>query len=254
MKKITLSLLAVSVALLASPGHTHHGGGTTMATFVNDVIDNTNQIKFANSGATWGTTGTLVIDEDINILDVALRYNPTANWGLDARIPIVNNDITDETGIGDFSISGNYHFGTPDSEYGTNITTLRYKNASGDVDKGLGTDEDSYTLSHTVAKAFPNGFSFHGLATYTLNSGDIEDSFALMAGTSHQCLLTDKAVTNAKITYFHQDDFSATDLWIEWSNTNVLKGVPLAGGIKIPLQDDFDKTFLFYLSASGFFE
>ncbi len=257
MTKVTLSLLAASTLLLASPSHSG-GEFATLNTFINDVIDNTNQIDFANSGKTLGATGIFVFAEDVQALDIALRYNLNANVGFDARLPIVKNDFSDETGIGDFSVSTNYHFGQPESEYGTNITTLRYKTSTGDVDDRLGTDESAVTLSHTIAKDLSNGFSFHGLATYSMNSGDIEDSFALMAGTSHQCFFSENVTTNAKITYYNQDDLSAADLWIQWSSTKIITDIPLSAGIKIPLLNDYDgedldKTVLFYVSASNFY-
>ncbi len=66
-------------------------------------------------------------------------------------------------------------------------------------------------------------------------------------------------ITNAKITYFNSGDYSAADIWVEWSSKKIVDGVPLSAGFKVPLYNDFDgndvdKTFLLYLSASSFFE
>ena len=260
MKKITLALFACSVLLSAAPWGHHHINSefATQQMFTNDIIDNTDQIEFVNSDKQLGATGTLEIGDDIDLIDLSMRYQPIDHLGFDIRLPVVSNDIVDEFGIGDFSLSANYHFGRPEEDFGTNITTLRYKTTSGDEDKGLGTGEGSFTLTHTTAKDIAGGFRLHGLLTYTFNSGNIDDSFALMFGGSHECLLSEYVTTNAKITYFDQDKLSVADLWVEWSTKKIIPDAPLSAGFKIPLVNKFDgdslnKTVLFYVSASSFF-
>ena len=225
----------------------------------NDIIDHSNQIEFANQGAgAMALTGALSLGSDVKLIDVVPRYNPTGNLGFDARLPIVNNSNTDKFGIGDISLSGNYHFGNLDSEYGTNITTLRYKASTGSDTDGLGTGEGSITLTHTLAKNLDGDLRLHGLLTYAMNMGDIDDAIALMGGVSHTGLINNVA-SNAKFTYYTQGDFTAADLWVELSSKKLIDGVPLATGLKIPLIDsydgtDLDKYFLLYASFTGFFD
>jgi len=272
MKKITLGLVACSALLMASP---HHAPDfpTELVTMignqglVNDVIDHMNQVDMANKPAgTTGVTGQIVAGGDnVNLFNVSVRHNFNANVGVDFKLPVVMSEgdygmeSWDETGIGDISVAANYHFGTPASEYGTNITTLRYKSTTGDDEKYVGSGEGAFTLSHKIAKDLQNGFSFHGLASYTLNDGEVEDSMLFMVGTSHQCLLSDKAVTNAKFTYFDDGDTTVADIWLEWNSDKVFAGIPVGAGIKIPIIDeymDYDgtKAVMVYLSTSGFFE
>ena len=261
MKKITVAFFASSALLLAAHWEHHHEASSEFATlqmFTNDIIDNTHQIEFANSDKQLGGTGTVEVGDDVDLLDLSVRYQPIDHLGFDARLPVISNDIADEFGVGDFSLSANYHFGQPDADFGTNITTLRYKTTSGNEDKGLGTGEGSFTLTHTTAMDIAGGFRLHGLLTYTLNSGDIDDSFGVMFGGSHECLLSEYVTTNAKITYFDQDKLSVADFWIEWSTKKIIPGAPLSAGLKIPMINKFDgdslhKPFLFYVSASGFF-
>ncbi len=275
MKKVILPLLLMSGALFASPGGhcyfngttlvcpTHHEGPNTselatLETFKDDVIDHTNQIEFANRGKDAAAiSGTLSIGKDIKFIDVVPRYNPTGHIGFDARLPIMQNSNTDKFGIGDISLSGNYHFGNLDSEYGTNITTLRYKASNGNDTDGLGTGEGSITLTHTLAKNLDGDLRLHAFITYAMNMGDIDDAIAFMGGISHTGLITNVA-SNAKFTYYKQGDLTAADLWVELSSTKIVDGLPLSTGLKVPLIDsysgnDLDKYFMLYASMTGFF-
>lgn len=277
MKKITLLLAFATTFALASEHHgcyydvwsstyicPHHHISTselaTLETFKNDIIDHSNQVEFANRGeGAMAVTGAVSIGKDIKLIDVVPRYNPTGNLGFDARLPVMQNSNTDKFGIGDISLSGNYHFGNLDSEYGTNISTLRYKASTGSDTDELGTGEGSITLTHTLAKNIEGDMRIHGLLSYAMNMGDIDDAIALMAGVSHQGLLPDVGVVNAKFTYYNQGDVTAADLWAEFSSTKLIDGVPLATGLKIPLIDsyngkDLDKYFLLYASFTGFFD
>ena len=266
MKKITLALLASASLLMASDHHEEPNNElVTYQTFTNDIIDNTNQVEFVNSGKKMGATGIVGVGDKHNIIDLALRYQPIDHLGFDIRLPIQDNDFTDETGIGDASVSVNYHFGQFADTFGTNIFTFRYKSTSGDEDKGLGTGEDAYTLTYTMANEITDDVRFYGLLTYTMNPGeytdsttgtviDYDDSYAGMLGASYESTVS----TNAKVTYFGQDDLSVSDFWIELSTKKVIPNVPLAIGVKIPITNkddnfDYDKTYLFYLSVSSFF-
>ncbi len=276
MKKVLLSLALSASALLASAGcHWEFINGTwvehcptamgtselaTMQTFKNDVIDHTNQIDFATKGeGAMAVDGTLSIGSDIHYVDVVPRYNPTGNLGFDVRLPIVRNGESDEMGIGDISTSANYHFGTLESEYGVNISTLRYIASTGDEDNGLGTGSGAIVLTHALAKDLNQELRVHGLLNYThYMDDDYDDSIALMGGISHMGLLPNVAVANVKFTYFMEDKLSVADLWAELSSTNIVPGIPLSSGIKIPLIDsydgsDLDKTFMIYVKAMGFF-
>lgn len=274
-------LLAAPLALMASPGHCPGGyydwlTGTyicpssvgigsaselaTLETYKNDIVDHTNQIEFANKGEdAMGIGGSIGIGKKIKWIDIVPRYNPTGNIGLDARLPLVQNSETDKFGIGDFSISGNYHFGNLNSEYGTNITTLRYKSATGDLKDGTGTGESAISLTHTLAKNIGSDLRVHGLAQFTYNMGDVENSIAIMGGLSHTELIPQTAVANVKFTYYHQDKLTVADLWMELSSSTVVPDVPLSAGLKIPIMNDLDgadpeKYFMLYATMHSFFD
>ncbi len=265
MKKVILSLTLASTVLLSSGytydehGHEHLGTAeiATLEVFKNDIIDNSNQIEFATKKeGTVAVSGTLSIGNEIKYFDITPRYNITENIGLDARLPIVQNSDTDKFGIGDFSVAGNYHFGNPGSQYGTNISTLRYKSSTGSDTDGLGTGEGTISLTHTLAKNLQNSLRVHGLVTYQMNMGDIDDAIAIMGGLSHTNLI-DYAIVNTKLTYYTRGNLSVADLWAELSSEKMI-GLPFSAGIKIPLINsydgtDLDKSFVFYLSATGFF-
>jgi len=267
MKKITLALLACSALLMASRDHGTTSEQATLQTFTNDIIDNTNQVEFANSDKKMRATGIVGVGDEHNIIDLALRYQPIDHLGFDIRLPIQENEISDETGIGDASASVNMHFGQTTDSMGTNIFTFRYKSTSGDEDKGLGTGADAYTLTYTMANDLTEHVRFYGLATYTFNTDDkndneIEDAYAGMLGTSYESTVS----TNMKMTYFEQDipggadTLTVLDFWLEFSTKKIVPNVPMALGVKIPIISEFDKdttdldkTYLFYFSMSSFF-
>ncbi len=279
MKKVIATLALGAVALLASPGH---GDGcvynwatgeydcpamsvsgtselATLQTYKNEIVDHTNQVEFAKKGeGAMAVSATASFGKDIHYVDIVPRYNPTGNLGFDVRFPLIQNGESDEFGIGDISASSNYHFGNLQGDYGFNLTTLRYIAATGDDEKGLGMGEGAVALTHTLVKDITADVRVHGLVNYTMIMGDIDDSMALMAGVSHMGLIPSVAAVNAKFTYFAQDKLSVADLWMELSSTNIVPGVPLSGGLKVPLMDDYDgeeldKAFMLYVSAMGFF-
>ncbi|RLA72663.1 MAG: hypothetical protein DRG24_02345 [Epsilonproteobacteria bacterium] len=275
MKKITLALLACSALLTASSGHDHGHGKTseqaTLQTFTNDIIDNTTQVEFANSDKKMGATAIVGVGDEHNVLDLALRYQPINHLGFDIRLPIVDNEVTDENGIGDFSASANLHFGKFSDTMGTNIFTFRYKSTSGDEEKGLGSGADAYTVTYTMANDLSSHIRFYLLGTYTFNSDDdsdsknvieYEDAYAGMLGLSYESTVS----TNTKVTYFEQDipggadTLTVADFWLEFSTKKIVPNVPMALGVKIPIVSeydkdliDLDKTYLFYFSMSSFF-
>ncbi len=232
-----------------------------------------------------------IYSDKIQIFNIPLGMQVGYGFGVEANVPVVfvDKDVSasgkSESGIGDISAGINYHFGTPASN-GLSIVTVLYKSTTGDEKKSLGSGADAYTLSYNYTKLFNGKYTLHLIGSYTLNSDytnqwntkiDYGDSYMAVIGGSMPCLLSDKVTTSAKLTYFHADktkdtyqngnsweygETDVTDLWIQWDSTQLLSGIPLGLGVKIPLQNEVknswgtknpDKKFSFYLSVSGLF-
>lgn len=275
---------------------------TNQSTVTNIIVD---QVKSSsierNSKSTQSATSfsgyagaQMVYSDDIKIFNIPLGLDVGYGFGVEMNVPIVSVEIdrvlgddTTNTGLGDISVGGNYHFGTPSSS-GLSIVTLLYKTTTGDEEKYLGSGADAYTFSYKYSKLVDEKYTLHLLGSYTINNDysrttpwntmvDIEygDSYMVVMGGSMPCLLNDKITTSAKLTHFHADETTnkyqgggefkygetdVTDLWVQWDSTELVSGVPLGFGIKIPLQNevknsrqDPDKTFSFYISAAGLF-
>ena len=225
-----------------------------------------------------------IYGDKIQVFNIPLGLDVGYGFGVEANVPIVfaKKDVTptleDESGLGDVSGGLYYHFGAP-SGSGLSIVSTLYKSTTGDEKKGLGSGADAYSLSYKYAKLFEGKYTLHLLGSYTLNTDytdqwgvktDYGDAYMGMIGGSMPCLLSDKVTTSAKLTYFHANEndvggfkygeTDVTDLWIQWDSTQLLSGVPLGVGVKIPIQNkvknaikDPDKTFSFYLSVAGLF-
>ncbi|MBU0721711.1 hypothetical protein KJ877_10240 [bacterium] len=271
MKKITLSLLAVSTLVFGSPFHNADttDGDTLIInqTVVNDVVSDAPKVDFVSSDKTVGVTAQYIYSNDISLLNVPVGLNIGSNFGLEVNIPLVSVKVasTTESGLGDISVGGNFHFGKPWDPSGTNITTLLYKTTTGDKDKVLGSGYEAFTLSHRITKDIDTRYQVNGLLSYTVNDEMISgNSYMVMAGGSMPCLFWDKVKTSAKVTYFGVDavngfgELKSGNLWLSWNSSKIVNGVPLGLGVKIPLLEEIDgvekdKTVLFYLSASSFF-
>ncbi len=274
MKKIALSLLMASVIVLGSEEGT--SDSTTYIinqSTVNDVVNSTNRVDFATSKERFSAGVELVYTENVTIVNIPLSANIGSHYGVEANIPVVKatDPFTgdENTGLGDISVGGNYHFGKPSQKFGNNITTFIYKTTTADEKKGLGAQEPAYTLSHRITKDITHTFQGNALVSYTINDEkDAGNAYMLMVGGSRPCMLNSNIRTNVKLTYFHSDshdwfgfdvgEVNSADFWIGWNSKKIIKDVPLGFGIKIPLMNEVDgkskdETMLFYLSASNFF-
>lgn len=272
MKKISLAVL-LSFSLLYSSefdwektdGEVYIGSQS----IVNDVIGSTNKIDFINSNQDMGVSGQFISAGDISILNIPLSYSLDEEYSLELTTPVISSksNVSGDTltGIGDISLGGSYYFGKPSDKKGSNITTLTYKSTTGAEEKALGSYTSSLTISQRVTKDINDKMQVNGFASYTLDNS--ADSTLFMIGGSHPCLLSDKVTTSAKITYLHIDSASSVfytavesvDLWLGWSSNKLVVNTPLGFGLKLPIinekgGDSKDKTVLFYLSASSFFD
>ena len=228
---------------------------------------------------------------DTQIFNIPLGLGVGYGFGVEVNVPIVftkgvdlsstSSEKKNYSGLGDISAGINYHFGLP-STNGLSIVTVLYKSTTGDEKKYLGSGADAYSFSYKYLKRLGGKYSLHLLGSYTINGDytdqyntkvDYGDAYMAMIGGSMPCLLSDKVTTSAKVTYFHSDKtkYGGTswaddsrdiaDLWIQWDSTQLISGVPLGLGVKIPLVNkikddtlkDPDKKFSFYLSVSGLF-
>ena len=198
-----------------------------------------------------------------------------AGFGFEVNMPLVSannayNPITyrfeDNMGLGDISFGVNYHLGALTAPAGLHIATLLYKTATGDANKGLGSDVDAISLSYKFTKIIGVKYTANTLFSYTLNDDTVSgDAYMAMLGGSMPCLFSDKVSTSTKLTYFAVADnkynfgeVNSADLWVQWDTDKSVTGVPLGFGIKVPIINeidglDTDKTVMFYLSLTSLF-
>ena len=278
MKKITLSLLALSATLFAYEGHLETYGETTdvqvfvqSQTVVNNIIADTPKTNFITSGKSFGAAAQYINAGDVTILNIPLNIQVNSSLGLEANIPVVSvSDYgwskEDNTGIGDVSVGANYNFGSVLETSGLNITSVLYKSTTGDVEKGLGSDVSAISISHKFTKNISDSYTANALLSYTLNDETVSgDSYMLMAGASMPCLFSNKVTTSAKLTYFSVAEnkfdngaLTSADLWLQWNSDKLVSNIPLGFGVKIPFVSEVDdvekdKTVLFYLSVASLF-
>ncbi len=246
--------------------------------------------RFKSGGANGYAGAQYIYADKVRMFNIPLGMDVGYGFGIEANVPVVfaKKEISgtgkDEEGLGDISGGFYYHFGTPSSS-GLSILSFLYKSTSGDENKGLGSGADAYSVSYKYARRFNGRYTWHLLGSYTLNNdytdqygAQIEygDAYMAMIGGSMPCLISDKVTTSAKLTYFHADETTekdswgewkygetdVTDLWIQWDSAQLLSGIPLGLGIKIPLQNRVknggmtinpDKKFSFYVSIAGLF-
>ena len=277
MKKITLSLLALSATLFSYDNYYEGNHETTEGqvyvqsqTVVNTVIADTPKVDLIKSEKTTRATAQYINVGDISIINIPIGFQLSSSFGIEASIPLVS--VTDygwqkedNTGLGDISAGVNYNFSS--DSLGLNITTISYKSTTGDIEKGLGSDMSAVTIAHAISKTVSDNFTANGSFSYTINEDDkvLGNSYLAIVGGSMPCLLSNKVTTSAKLTYFSvaenkysNGEVTNADLWLQWSSDKLVSNVPLGFGVKIPLVsevdgNDKDKTVLFYLSASSLF-
>ena len=277
MKKITLSLLALSATLFSAENYYEGNHETTEGqvyvqsqTVVNTVIADTPKVDLIKSEKTTRATAQYINVGDISIINIPIGFQLSSSFGIEASIPLVS--VTnygwkneDNTGLGDISAGVNYNFAS--DSLGLNITTISYKSTTGDIEKGLGSDMSAVTIGHAISKTISDRFTANGSFSYTINEDDkvLGNSYLAMIGGSMPCLVSNKVTTSAKLTYFSvaenknsNGEVTNADLWLQWSSDKLVGDIPLGFGIKIPLisevdGNDKDKTVLFYLSASSLF-
>ena len=284
MKKIVLSTLIASSLLMAynddisdSESHTLIVNQTVVNDIITAPIATTTSDLDSNNGS---VAGQYIYSDKVNIINIPLSYNINKNFTALMALPIVST--TEEIGIGDISLGGSFNFGQMNKGVGLNVTTLRYKTSTGDSKTGTGSGADAITLSHNINRAVGAGFIVNAIASYTSNFGEYTDEFdttvsygdayLALISAAHPCLLSNKVITNVKLSYIHNNDhdfnysfgsFNAgettnIDLWLAWTSSKIITGIPLAAGIKIPLLSevnsvDDEKVYQFYVSITGLY-
>ena len=280
MKKITSLLLVTSVALLAA-GHQQTSDCSVTRSYiqnqviVNNIVADTPKTNLITSGQSFAFGAQYIYANDISILNIPVGMQIGYGFGFEVNIPLVSansvyNPMTyrfeDNMGLGDISFGPNYHLGALTAPMGLHVATLLYKTATGDVNKGLGSDVDAISLSYKFTKMIDTKYTVNTLFSYTLNDDTVSgDAYMAMIGGSMPCLFSDEISTSTKLTYFAVADnkynfgeVNSADLWIQWDTNKLVTGVPLGFGIKVPIINevdglDADKTVMFYLSITSLF-
>ncbi|MBU0632147.1 hypothetical protein KKA17_05860 [bacterium] len=280
MKKILLSLTFAATSLLAfcdtQAGQTCNNQSELFISnqsIVNEVVVDTPKTDLITSTTNKFSASVQAIhSDDFNMFNLPLGANIGSHFGAEVNVPYISkkDQVTGDTnsGIGDVSAGGNFHFGAMSEGSGLNITTLLYKTTTGGSNKGLGSDKPAYTLSHKFSKYMIKEIEGNAIFSYTFNDTSVSgNSYLAALGGSMPCLLYNKIHTNAKISYFHIDkvgdgfllpEVKSADLWIGWDLKQITANIPVSFGLKVPLLNevggvDADKKFLFYLSMTGLY-
>ncbi len=281
MKKIVVAtVLGLSAVWAYSPysteGETLIGDQTQVNTVVNNPISTATNLKISKKSGS--VAGDVITAGDVKLFNIPAAYKLSDELILVAGLPIVN--VPGTTGLGDVSFGVNYLQGKDASDM--QAAEARLKIATGSETDSLGTGAHSLFLSYTYSKV-KGKYNYLATGSYTLNSlfsADVGfwtgtvygDVINLSVGASRTCILSDKVITTARVTYMnakadtfdggtHNNAQTNMDIWLDWSSDKLIEGTPVKWGIKIPLQAssdnallDGDKVTLFYVSAAGFFD
>jgi len=279
MKKRVLLLSLLAVNLLANDKPPHLSGILQyMNTLVETPSQKYTQIKKSDSHFKVGVD--TYISSSYNIANIPLSYVYNDMVGVSVYIPYIEakNSNFDSNGIGDTTYEISFNAGTFDSDIPqeNNIFGIRYTDATGERTDGLGVGSSSFGIFWDT-NAIIGEWTLYGSLLWTYYLDDINDGKytytpggedIFWIGASHECLLTDKINTTAKLNwqYKMEDEtingynvngtsYNMIDLTIEWESEKIVEELPIRAGIKIPIWDSnvVDNEFMFFVGVSKLF-
>ena len=269
MKKVLLVSMLASVGLFAFPSDSTLISDQTST---NDIMNVSNKIDFVSGKNEKQVGGQLIFAEDLMILNVPMSFRMNDAVTVDLNVPIINaqggSGVADSTDIGDVSIGANYQSGDYTSDTGLHLTTIRYKSTTGDATRFLGSGKPAYTVAYNYAKNNSDELRLNAYASYTLNDKFVTgDAISLMGGATYK--LSDQRDAHVKLSYLDtaqegfNNGYTEANLWLEVSSKDLVEGMHLGAGIKVPIIDDINfpggvtvdglNSVVFYISTTSFF-
>jgi len=280
MKK-SLLLTALAANLLMASDKPPHISGILqyMNTLVETPSQKYTQLKSSDSNFKVGVD--TYISSSYNIVNIPLSYVYNDLVGISVYIPYIEAQYgsLDERDIGDTTYEISFNAGTFDEGIPAenNIFGIRYTNASGDAQKGVSVGASSIGIFWDT-NAIVGDWTLYGSLLWTYYIDDVKSSNGIeytpggedifWIGASHECLLTDKINTTAKLNwqYKMEDEtltgyningtsYNIVDLTIEWESEKLVEKLPIHAGVKIPIWDSnvVDNEFMFFVGVSKLF-
>lgn len=286
MKKIILFGIILSSHLLAyypnesSAGETLIGDQTQVSTYINNPVSSFSNLNKNKASRTIGTD--VIATGDVKMVNIPYVTRLSKNLALSINLPYIQTTgLSYNTGIGDASVGLSYLRDTNGSN-DIQAAQLRIKLATGDYQSGLGTGANALFGSYTYTKTLGQ---YVAIATASLTWNDLfkvtsagvtttyGNVVSASLGASRVSFFSDKLITTARLSYYYAGEDktdssfvvynNATtniDIWLNWASDQLLAGIPINFGIKIPLYAKSnqallsDKVFLFYINVTSFFK
>lgn len=229
-------------------------------TILNSVIrSETNNIP--ESGAPKGSQGGIgmIYGGDVTLIEIPLSHAISHDMRVKANLPIVKNDITKESGLGDVLVGMTKHYGSTKEQYGHIIAEARATLPTGNEENFLGAGTTSITLAGSSKKDM-NDFYILSNASLTLFLQDSSEyninygeTFLLMGGIERDCIFVNNSTSRAKLVYTSKqsdsydgasfnNESTALDAYLSWSSSQWVPNYPLEAGFRLTLIHDEGKN------------
>ena len=267
MKKIVLLSLVTSSLLVANDKPMSLG--LAMA-YMNNIVElpsqQYNQIRKNNDYMKANVDALYSSTYMITNLSAAYVYNDVV--GIHAAIPMLSNDVTEKSGVGDAMVAASLNLQYFIDEEGiySSVVGFRYTFDNGEYVDGLGSGSTAFSIFWDASGELGKGFDGYGSVMWTyysdkVNGRTLGDEDTGWIGLKHKCLLNDKIDTNLKLNWQTQfststtDGYNIVDATLQWESDKLLKHIPMKVGIKIPIWDSSEvkNEFSVFVGIGGTF-
>ena len=268
MKK-TFLLSLVATTLLSAANDKPMSLGLAMA-YMNNIVElpsrQYNQIRSDNAHVKANLDALYSPTYAISNLSVTYVYNNVV--GVHGSVPILSNDITDKSGLGDAMLEATVNLNYFIDEEGvySSIVGVRYTFDTGEVQDGLGMGSSAFSIFWDTGGELGKGFDGYVSLMWTYYSDRVDglaigDEDTGWIGFKHRCLLNDKIDTNLKLNWqtkfstSQTDGYNIVDATLQWESDKFLKHVPIKVGMKLPVWDSSEvkNEFSVFAGVGGTF-
>ena len=225
-----------------------------------DQIRNDNAHVKANIDALYSSTYI------ISNLSAVYVYNNAI--GLHAALPVLSNDNTNKSGLGDAMAQAtlNLNYFADDNGVYSSLIGFRYTFDTGEVRDRLGMGSSAFSIFWDTSGELGKGFDGYASLMWTYYSDKVGgkalgDEDTGWIGIKHKCLFSDKIDTNLKLNWqtrfstSQTDGYNIVDATLQWESDRLIKHIPLKVGMKIPIWDtnDVKNEFSVFAGIGGTF-
>ena len=247
-KTLLLSLAAIS---LFAANDKPISLGLAMA-YMNNIVELPSQQydQIRNNEAYVKANVDALYSPTYKISNISAAYVYKNVVGLHAAVPVLSNDITKKSGIGDAMVSAsmNLQYFIEDEGVHSSVFGLRYTFDNGQVEDGLGSGSSAFSIFWDTSGELGKGFDGYASLMWTyyndkVNGLEIGDEDTGWIGLKHKCLLSDKIDTNLKLNWQTKfstseiDGYNIVDATLQWESDKLLKHIPIKLGMKVPIWD-----------------